>query len=125
MDEPVTSKRCLFLRAKLAVFHKQLVILNPGNVDAHMDLGDASYGLEKYEEAITAYKEAIKLQPNNSLCHYNLAKTYLKVGKRDLASEEYKILKTLDRKLAKELENLISKGSKKLKLIGNFLLRKP
>jgi tetratricopeptide (TPR) repeat protein len=91
----------------LALVYKQLVILNPGNADAHICLGDASYELEKYEEAIAAYRKAIKLNPNDSLSHYKLAKAYLKIGNKDLALEEYKILQTPDGKLEKELFNLI------------------
>ena len=104
MDEPVASKRCLFLRTKLALVWKQLVILNPDNADAHIRLGDACYGLEKYEEAIAAFKKAINLNPNDSLAHYNLVKAYLKTGARDLALEEYKKLKCPDEQ--KELLNL-------------------
>jgi hypothetical protein len=39
--------------------------------------------------------------------HYRLAKTYLKMGDKDLALEEYEILKTLDKELANELLCLI------------------
>ena len=35
--------------------------------------------------------------------HYFLAKAYLKMGNKDLALEEYEILKTLDEELANEL----------------------
>ena len=125
MDEPVLSKRCQLIKAKLASVYKQLVILNPDDADAHSHLGDASYELGKYEDAIAAYKEAIKLKPNDSLGHYNLAKAYIQIGNGDLASREYKILKTLDRSLAKELADFIPKKNNKLNLICRFLLRKP
>jgi tetratricopeptide (TPR) repeat protein len=124
MDEPVTSKRCLFLKAKLAAVYKQLVLLNPDDADAHIRLGEACYGLGKFEEAIAAFNKAISLNPDDSLGHYNLAKAYLKMDNEDLASKEYKILKILDGTLAKELTDFIPKKNNKLKLIGRFLLRK-
>ncbi|MFC1636349.1 tetratricopeptide repeat protein [Planctomycetota bacterium] len=107
MGEIIKSKRSLFLKAKLASVYKQLVILNPDNADAHIHLGDACYELEKYEDAIAAYKKAIKLYPNDPVGHYDLAKAYLKIGNKDRAFEEYKILKTPDGRLEKELFNLI------------------
>jgi tetratricopeptide (TPR) repeat protein len=103
----------------------QLAILEPKNANAHICLGDAYYELERYEEAIEAYKQGIRLNPNDPSGCFNLAKTYLKMDNRDLALKEYEILKTLDGKLAKELANLIPKKGKKLKLIGSFLSRKP
>lgn len=104
------SYKLLFLKTKLALFYEQLVKLDPGNADAYMGLGDVSYELEKYEEATTAYKETIKLQPDNSVCHFNLAKTYLKMGNRDLALKQYETLKALDKELANNLDSMITGG---------------
>jgi len=39
--------------------------------------------------------------------YYNLGETYLKLGNKDLALEQYEILKTLDEELANELLVLI------------------
>jgi tetratricopeptide (TPR) repeat protein len=112
MDEALKSYsyRLLFLKTKLALFYEQLAKLDPDNVDAHMGLGDVSYELDKYEEAITAYKEAVKRQPDHSLCHFNLAKTYLKMGDRDLALEQHEILKALDKELANNLDSMLTGG---------------
>lgn len=113
MDVTIKSKRRLFLKTKLASAYRQIVILNPDDVDAHVRLGDVCYELGKYEDAIAAYKKVIVLNPNDSLGHYNLAKVYLKIGNRDMAEKEYQILKTPDGKLEKELCDLIQQNQVK------------
>ena len=106
MDD-IRSKRCLFFKAQLAVTYMQLAILEPDNAETHKCLGDAFFELDRHAEATEAYKQAITLNPNESSGHFNLARAYLETGNKGLALEEHKILKTLDKKLAKELKGLI------------------
>ena len=47
-------------------------------------------------EAEKAYMEAIRLNPENPVVHYNLGLVYLELGERDRAFDEYRILKSLD-----------------------------
>ena len=56
-----------------------------------------------------AFKQAIQLQPDLALAHFGLGESYLLLGDKSSALEEYKILKTLDQNLANELFNLIYK----------------
>jgi tetratricopeptide (TPR) repeat protein len=50
--------------------------------------GVAHYYLQKFEEAARAYREAIKVHPDDSLAHNNLAYLYLSHGDYESASEE-------------------------------------
>jgi len=83
MNETAKSKRCLFLKAKLAVVYKQLVILEPDNINAHMRRGDLCYELKKYKETIAAFKEAIRrLQSKGSFGPLQPCKSLSKVGQQ-------------------------------------------
>jgi tetratricopeptide (TPR) repeat protein len=61
----------------------------------------------RYEEAIESYKQAVLVRPDLPEAHLNLGMTYLRVGDRGSALEEYKILKDQDKELANRLFNLI------------------
>ena len=59
--------------------------------------------LQRYQESKDAYQHAIRLKPDFAEAHYGLGRTYLMLGNRDGAVEEYNVLKTLDPKSAAEL----------------------
>ena len=72
-----------------------------------MNLGATYLQLGLHREAVEAFKQAIRLQPDNAGAHGALGCTYLLLGNRGEALEEYKILKNLDPKEAEKLFNLI------------------
>jgi tetratricopeptide (TPR) repeat protein len=51
---------------------REAVRLDPGNADAHTDLGDALHRQGKYSEAEAASREAIRLDPALAWAHNNL-----------------------------------------------------
>ncbi len=59
------------------------------------------------EEKIEAYKQAIRINPDDASAHYNLGVAYAFLNDRDSALEHYKILKSLDSERANELFNLM------------------
>jgi len=61
----------------------------------------------RYDEAVESYKRAIQIKPGLAEAHLNLGMTYLRIGDRGSALEEYKILKGLDKDMANKLFNLI------------------
>jgi tetratricopeptide (TPR) repeat protein len=61
----------------------------------------------RYEEAIESYKQAVLVKPGLPEAHLNLGMTYLRVGDRGSALEEYRILRDQDKELANRLFNLI------------------
>ncbi len=52
----------------------------------------------RYQEAVDAYKQAIRLNADWAEAHYDPALDYLSLGDKDSALEDYKILKDLDKK---------------------------
>jgi len=72
-----------------------------------MNPGAAHHQIGRYEEAIESYKQAVLIKPNLAEAHLNLGMTFLRVGDKGSALEEYKILKDQDMELAYRLFNLI------------------
>ena len=54
-------------------------------------------------EELRAYIQAIRIDPQMAPAHYNLALLYLNQGNRNLALQEYTILRNLDAELAESL----------------------
>ncbi len=73
----------------------------------HVGLTNSNSG--KWEEAMKAFKEAIKIQPDLEYAHYNLGADYLAADDRNSALEEFKILKGINAESANKLFNLIYK----------------
>ncbi len=68
--------------------------------------------VKKYKDEIEAYKKAIKIRPDYTEAHYNLVLSYLILGDKDSAIEEYKILQNLDPQKADVLyEKAIGRSS--------------
>jgi len=63
--------------------------------------------LGRCKDAIEVFKQAIRIDPDNVGAHFGLGLTYLRIGDRNLALNEYKILKELDIDKANELFDLI------------------
>ena len=61
------------------------------------------------DEAIEAYKQAIRINPDDADAHYNLGFTYAFLNDRDSALAHYKISISLVPERANELYNMIYK----------------
>ncbi|PIV43517.1 MAG: hypothetical protein COS27_04730 [Nitrospirae bacterium CG02_land_8_20_14_3_00_41_53] len=88
---------------------KQAIRIEPDYAEAYNNLGKTYVELGMYREAIEACKQAIRIKPGFAMAHYGLGLTYLLIDNRGLALEQYKILKSLDPKLADHLFNFIYK----------------
>src|SRR2546425_730931 len=86
---------------------QQAIRLKPDFAEAHSNLGVAYGKLGRWQEAVAAFQQAIRLKPDFAEAHLNLGVAYLILGDRDLALEEYKILRTLDQNLADDLFSFI------------------
>ena len=73
----------------------------------YFNLGITYWKLGKYQEAVGAFKHAIRIKPDFAWAHFNLGQAYLLSDNKDSALKEYKILKDLDKEKANELYNLI------------------
>lgn len=58
--------------------------------------GKAYIGMNRYDDAIAALRRSIKLRPFESGPYYQLARLYQKLGKADLAKEQFQRLKYLE-----------------------------
>jgi len=72
--------------------------------------GNTESRLGHLYKAIEKYKKAIHLRPNFSSAHFNIALTYLRLGRRDAALDELNILKTIDSAQAGSLQRLFERG---------------
>jgi tetratricopeptide (TPR) repeat protein len=64
---------------------------------AHSGLGWAYFQVGAYHEAMRAASDALLLDPNCSAAHYVLGRSYVRIGDRGAAVEEYEVLKELDK----------------------------
>jgi len=86
--------------------YKQAIRINPDDAP-YYSLGRAYTLLGLYKDAIEAYKQAIRIDPGYVYSHLGLGLTYLLIGDKNSALNEYKILKNLDINKANELFDLI------------------
>ena len=63
---------------------------------------------EANDKAITAYKAAVNLKPDDAEAHLRLAVLYLELGNRDAADAEYNTIKELNPQLAGKLYERMS-----------------
>ena len=76
---------------------------------AAADLGFANGKLGPNQEEVEAYKQAIRLTPDDGNAHCGLGVAYLYFGDKSSALEQYKILINLDKKYADILFSFIYK----------------
>ncbi len=69
---------------------QQWVKKQPEDADAWYFLGSAYSDLKQYNQAIQAYREALRIQPENSVAWYNLGVTYGNFKQYDQAIQAYR-----------------------------------
>ncbi len=74
-------------------------------------LGEAYLKQERNQEAVEAFKQAVVAEPDSVMAHYQLGLTYLKIGDRQSALNEYTILKDLSEQMAQKLHRSIEKNN--------------
>jgi cytochrome c-type biogenesis protein CcmH/NrfG len=81
---------------KLAEKHyMRAVELRPDFVNAQLALGDVLTAQGRPEEAIPYLVEATRLDPNNEVAHYRLARIYREMGRAGQANSELELFKKL------------------------------
>lgn len=81
--------------------------LAPDNAGIYYDMG-AIYNFRNLSaEEMKAYVQAIRMDPRMAGPHYNIALLFLRQGNRELALQEYAILKNLDKDMARRLFEII------------------
>jgi tetratricopeptide (TPR) repeat protein len=64
--------------------------IEPGNMGAWNDLGEALGRVGKYEDAAAAFGEALKLHPDDDTAHFNLGEALRHAGKVDEAVDQFR-----------------------------------
>ena len=82
---------------------QQSVKLNPDVAEAQYGLGFVNFRTHRFKAAADAFKKATTLNPKMAKAHYGLSLAYQELGNEQGLMEEYRILETLDRSLAKKL----------------------
>ena len=75
-------------------------------MEAHSNLGNALIGQGQLDEAISAYRRAIQLQPKHAVAHNNLGFALAEQGQIDGAIGEYRLAIQLDPAYPDPLSNL-------------------
>ena len=84
--------------------NKKALELKPEWPDAYNNLGLAYAGLGRWQEAVTAYREAVHLVPSGYAgALYNLGFAYLRLGQKPAALEVIDTLKPLSWNLQAQL----------------------
>jgi tetratricopeptide (TPR) repeat protein len=86
---------------------QEAVRLKPDSVQALIGLGYALGIMNRDREALTAFKDAEHINTNLATVHWGLASTHLKLGNRDAALREHKVMQTLDPAMAKRFEKYL------------------
>jgi TPR repeat len=82
---------------------KDSVKLNPNVAETYYGLGFANFRIARYRDAAEAFKKATVLEPRMAKAHFGLSLSYQELGNTIGLMEEYRILETLDKSLAKKL----------------------
>lgn len=84
---------------KAAITQYQSVIKQqPDASNAFLNLGLAYYSLKKFDDALTAIRKAIELEPTVDFFHDFLGNTYFVLGRFDEAVEQWTLVKELNDK---------------------------
>ena len=73
----------------------EAVKIQPDSASAHYELGRALFLLGHLEDSQSQLTEAIRLDSDNSSPHYLLGRVYSRMGKAQLAAEQFKMTETL------------------------------
>ena len=82
---------------------KESIKLNPNVAETHYGLGFSQFRVGRFRDAADAFKKATVLAPRMAKAHYGLSLAYQELGMTNALLEEYRILETLDKSLAKKL----------------------
>ena len=83
--------------------------LKPDYISALNNLGMANIKLNRWTEAKRSFERALALKANNPEAHLGLLACYIQQGDHQAAARTYKTLTTLDKRLARQADELLGK----------------
>lgn len=84
---------------------KQSLKLNPDQPETQYGLGLVAFRTRRFDEAANAFKKAIVLSPRMAKAHFGLSLAYQELGDTKGVLDQYRILETLDKTLARKLRD--------------------
>lgn len=84
------------------------VRLRPKAPEGFWFLGLTCLQLDRLKDALRAFKEVLRLDPEDTAAHYHLGVTYSRLGDQESARRVCKNLRAVDADLARELEMMIN-----------------
>jgi len=81
----------------------ELLRIDPRNAKAYNNLGDIDFKIGLYPAAAELFGQAARLEPENTTFHFNLGMALARQGKKDLALEQWRIIRTADAERARRL----------------------
>ena len=72
---------------------KEFIAKHPDNSKVYKCLGELYNLCLRYEEAVSIFKKGLKIDPDNSLLHWDLALVYMKISKRSKAARHLEKVK--------------------------------
>ncbi|MBU1172804.1 MAG: tetratricopeptide repeat protein [Proteobacteria bacterium] len=111
-EDPGNIKACVFLAesfsergqmTKAIEVYKDMIKQFPDNMDLVFRLGLVYNKFEYHQNAVDTYKKILEKEPGNVLAHHRLGVSYSRCMELSAAYAEYRILKNLDDKLARDL----------------------
>ena len=85
--------------------------MDPEFADAHLQLGNFYSDESKIPEAVTAYQEALQIDPNLADAHYRLAQLHRRTEKGAAAASELALYQELHQEQLTEKEKKCNKFS--------------
>jgi TonB family protein len=84
----------------------------PGHAEMlNLLLGETYLKLERNQEALESFKQAVAVKSDSVAGHYQLGLTYLKLGDKQSAYAEYSILKDMGAQMAEALNRALEKDN--------------
>jgi TonB family protein len=86
--------------------YKRFVQLDPDSMDAYgilRQIGVIYFNTQRYQEAVETWKQAIAKRPDDESIYRMLVEAYLRLGDRESAMAQYRLLKERQSPMAEEL----------------------
>jgi len=83
--------------------YEKAILFKPDYHEAYNNTAMAQVGLGLYEEALSSFERAVAINPEDAAVRYNMGMLYVRLGNEKAASEQYGILKNLDKDMASSL----------------------
>lgn len=90
---------------------KKAAELSPGISDYHNGIGYSLFLLSKYDDAISAFRQAVQLDPGHPDALTGLCISYAKSGEKEMAMDIYDKLKYIDKESAEKALIIIEKST--------------